>query len=545
MDRFRSLGLSQNFAIDGKGTPMKWSNIYIGKKIAIGFVLVLILQCILGISAYNGLNALREKSEQATELSNLINEFSLREVDHLNWVARLKDLLAVRSADFDIELDPTRCKLGQWLNSQERKDLEVYYPGIKTTLADLEHHHASMHASAAKMQKVLAEDYAAAEHVFFVETEPALTKMRSLFSELNESLAQLYQQTSQRVVMVTNSSVQSSVIFLSVAFIVAVIMVIVLTRSITKPIKMLNNAMMAASQGDLTVAVNYDATDELGVMVQSFNKMVRSLNDILTASHNAVAKTVAASQNTSNAVREISAASEQIATSATEFANSATLINEQTNKINLHAQKTEKLAQEGSMRIESCIESMLMIEAASDTSSQAITELKEAVQQIMRVIQVVTDIAEQTNLLSLNAAIEAARAGEYGSGFAVVAEHIRKLSDQTKASLQEINNLAANLEKQMHTAVLTTNASRDKVQRGVELVRDTTKTMQDIVRQISEMMIQLHTIAEKTQEQAVLGQEIAAMTEEQSAATNEIAESAEELSNVAQHLDDVVKQLLV
>ena len=160
------------------------------------------------------------------------------------------------------------------------------------------------------------------------------------------------------------------------------------------------------------------------------------------------------------------------------------------------------MARAGSERINSCMESMLMIEEASDTTVKAIASLKEASREIVKIVQVVTDIADQTNLLSLNAAIEAARAGEYGHGFAVVAEEVRKLAEQTKSSLQEVNHLVANLETQMNTAVQSTTISRDKVHQGALVVKETTESLQNIVKRITSIIDQLKIISDRTQEQA-------------------------------------------
>src|SRR5690625_7787013 len=84
------------------------------------------------------------------------------------------------------------------------------------------------------------------------------------------------------------------------------------------------------------------------------------------------------------------------------------------------------------------------IQKGTLTTSETINSLQETSEQINEITQIITDIAEQTNLLALNASIEAARAGEAGSGFAVVAEEIRNLSEETAVSASNINELISN-----------------------------------------------------------------------------------------------------
>ncbi len=522
-----------------------WSNLSISKKMAVGFALVFILLLLLGLSNYFGLSTIGERSDLVLRTSDLIYDFDQREIDHLLWVLRLGELIDDNNADFDIQLDHTQCMLGQWIYSSARTDLEEYIPDLKETLLEFEREHQQLHESAQRIQAVLGTDHEQALLIYRNETKPTLDSIRVIFNQIAQSLHTFRTEIEADIANVLETNLLFSMILPIVAVVVGSVMAFLITRRIVFPIKLLTNALHETSMGDLRVAIDYTANDETGIMIKSFNKMLTNLNEIITASKVATTETVAASQNSSAAVEELSASIEQVATSATHFATSATLISEQTQNINLEAQKTGELAQTGSERIESCMESMLMIEQASDLTSDAMEGLRNASDQIVKVVQVVTDIADQTNLLSLNAAIEAARAGEYGHGFAVVADEVRKLAEQTKSSLQEVNHLVANLDSEMNSAIKSTNTSRTKVRQGTEVVKETTVSLQTIVKQISSIMVQLRTIADKTQEQAALSEEIAAMTEEQSAATSGIAESSVDLANIAQSLEDFIEKFSV
>ncbi|MGB4267351.1 MAG: methyl-accepting chemotaxis protein [Limnochordia bacterium] len=524
---------------------MRWSNLSIGVKISIGFALVLLLIIGLGVTDFFGLLRIRDQSDFVLDMLTLGYDFSQREIDHLLWVAALRDSIEAHDPNFTIELDPTRCQLGRWLGGEERKEIEADIPGLAPIIAEMENHHRNLHNSARSIQASLASDPDQAAVIFKTETQAHLAQIRSGLNVIKQQLQAMGAEANAGIKTTIASRINRSWIMLLASVIIGILMAAFITRSITRPVRLLNNAMLTASSGNLTVTVDYDANDETGRMVRAFNKMVASLNEIVGASKKAVSETVSSSQTMSTAVEELSSSIEQVATSASEFASSVTAISEHTQKINQEAQETGNMARAGSERINSCMESMLMIEEASDTTVKAIASLKEASREIVKIVQVVTDIADQTNLLSLNAAIEAARAGEYGHGFAVVAEEVRKLAEQTKSSLQEVNHLVANLETQMNTAVQSTTISRDKVHQGALVVKETTESLQNIVKRITSIIDQLKIISDRTQEQAALSQEIAAMTEQQSAATHGIAQSSVELANIAQALEDTVKRLTV
>ncbi|WP_119942893.1 methyl-accepting chemotaxis protein [Neorhizobium sp. NCHU2750] len=166
------------------------------------------------------------------------------------------------------------------------------------------------------------------------------------------------------------------------------------------------------------------------------------------------------------------------------------------------------------------------------TAVQAMEAIEKSSGEIGNIIGVIDEIAFQTNLLALNAGVEAARAGEAGKGFAVVAQEVRELAQRSATAAKEIK------------ALITT--SNDQVRNGVELVGETGRALEMIVREVQEINRNVAAIAESSQEQSSGLQQIntavnqmdqdtqknAAMVEETTAASHSLAREAASLNTL-------------
>lgn len=103
--------------------------------------------------------------------------------------------------------------------------------------------------------------------------------------------------------------------------------------------------------------------------------------------------------------------------------------------------ETKEQVSRGKEEMFSLLETIDAVVDNNDQMEQTVEQLKQSSVEILKVVEIVQNIADQTNLLALNSAIEAARAGEHGKGFAVVSQEVKKLAEQTKASISDIMQL--------------------------------------------------------------------------------------------------------
>lgn len=191
-----------------------------------------------------------------------------------------------------------------------------------------------------------------------------------------------------------------------------------------------------------------------------------------------------------------------------------------------------------------------------------IEKLVNTVQQITNFTESIENITEQTNLLALNAAIEAARAGEAGLGFAVVAEEVRKLADQSRQSNLEIENLVESISEDSKMAVSvmddlrkasqeqnlsveeTGNAFRaieNAINAIVEKFRNVNESVNRMQQDKDEVIKSIEQISSVSQETAAASQEMAALTETQMKAFEELQEASVSLSQLVVELDERLK----
>ncbi len=225
------------------------------------------------------------------------------------------------------------------------------------------------------------------------------------------------------------------------------------------------------------------------------------------------------------------------------------------------AEAAREVATNGAASVAQATEAIAAVRAASTEATGAIRELGAKSEQIGGIVDAITGIAEQTNLLALNAAIEAARAGEQGRGFAVVADEVRKLAEESQTAAASISALIAEIQSETKHAVEVVELGGRRTDDGTKTVDDAREAFEVIRRHVQDMSERVSEIATAVQalsatsarvgeevgavatvagETSAATEQVSASTEQTSASTQEIAASAATLASTAGELRELV-----
>lgn len=407
----------------------------------------------------------------------------------------------------------------------------------------------------------------------------------ALTKELLEYHGEQLQKVEQNVNLTVSRAIIISITLLIISVIVGLYFMNFVKNAIVQPLRQVIEAADALAQGDLTIAqLDYRSKDEIGILAAAVNTLKQNLSKLIGSVQDSSMHLSAASKELSASTEEVTATSSEIAhrvkettshlTSSASAAQQNTIamdetatgvqrIAESTQYLHHNAFNMTQLAHTGGTTILTAKEQMDTISGTTTRIADLTKKLSKQSEAIGQITTVITAITEQTNLLALNAAIEAARAGEHGKGFAVVADEVRKLAEESKQSASQI--VAITNEIQMDTrnvedAIIEGLAS---VQDGVAKIYEAGDAFEAISSSVQDFTDQIEDISATSEQISAGAQEVAASiteiasgadisannaqiiahaVDEQVATMQQVNAVAEELSDNAQQLQALLHQ---
>ncbi|GIE99967.1 methyl-accepting chemotaxis protein [Paractinoplanes rishiriensis] len=322
----------------------------------------------------------------------------------------------------------------------------------------------------------------------------------------------------------------------------AVMVGVLITRSIVRPLAVTVSALKTVAAKDLTVGVPAARRDELGAMGRAVNSTLdvlrssfRAIGDNSRSLAEAATELTATSARIAQAATNASGESDDVASSADEVSRSVQVVAAGTEEMNAAIREISDGAGRAAAVAAGGVDS---VREAGDT----IDRLGRSSGEISEVVTLITSIAEQTNLLALNATIEAARAGELGKGFAVVAGEVKDLAQATARATVDIDRRVQAIQQDSGAAVAAINRIAGIIGEVNEhsttiaaAVEEQTATTAEMSRNIVEAATGSHQIASGISAVALAAQET-------SHGVTESRQTAEQLATISHELEELVGQ---
>lgn len=339
-----------------------------------------------------------------------------------------------------------------------------------------------------------------------------------------------------------------------ICIVISLLLSIVIIRSIIVPVKKVTGKLkeVSESNGDLTQRINYESKDEIGQLSKSFDlfmdklqsiiKEVASSAEVIESSSGQLSKATAITteslEEISKTVVDISggaadgaASAEETTAGLSEAARFSEAASDASRKTAYNSKKVKESAEDGANKIDEIVSSITNIASSSKEVSVIINELDYSSRKIGDIIKIITSISEQTNLLALNAAIEAARAGEAGKGFNVVSDEIRKLADESSKAARDIYELVKDNQLKSASAVTSVNQVEERVAKGVEKASEVGESIQNIIKNVNEIVVEIDQIDKANVQQVESTKEIEQAINNIALSSNEIASGTENISS--------------
>jgi methyl-accepting chemotaxis protein len=505
---------------------MSLNNLRLGKRLALGFGVVLaLLAVVVAISQAQSALLAGQMTEtlQRERSATLVDQWAVATTLNVNRVMAIAK--SRNDAQVEAYFSPLISDTTKQINElQKTLEASVTSDAGKAQLAKI----AKLRADYISVRKTYFDtlksgDETGAEAVLSGKLLPAANAYMAAQSDLVKLVHTAVDDYTQDAASQARLSTLLVLVVAAVAAVLGLGVAVLTARSITRPMRDAIDFASAIAHGDLTRQVDARRGDEVGDLLKALAEMQRSLMNVVGQIRQSSDSIQSASGEVASGNQDLSARTEQAASNLEETASS---MEELTSTVRQTADAARQANQLASNAAE-------VAQRGGTVVGQVVTtmdDINHSSQKISDIISVIDGIAFQTNILALNAAVEAARAGEQGRGFAVVAGEVRTLAQRSAQAAKEIKELI--------------NTSVDKVQSGSRLVQDAGTTMREIVESVQRVTDIIGEITAATGEQSdgiaqvntavnhldQMTQQNAALVEQSAAAAESLKEQAVRLS---------------
>ncbi len=529
------------------------SNLKIGTRLACGFSVLVLFMVIITYVAVSSFSRVNSKVTVVTSDMWPKTAMLNRMDDQINVVARsLRNaVILTNPADVKQELARIDRARNEITSLFDRLEKSAWNDRGKELLQELE----SRSTAYLAVQKQIAGMIETGRRADLAEA--LVTKLRPVQTAYIDALDRMIAYQGNEVVL-SGKTVDQTIgsaeikigIVLLVTILLAVLIALVLTRSVSIPMGQIVGLNRCIADGNLGITFEVTRRDEIGELSTTAKYMVEKLRSIIThlaetSSHVATASSQlhATSEQLATASQEVAAQSGTVATAGEEMAVTSGDIARNCNQAAEGARHAGTVAQEGAAVVNNAIQIMERITQKVQRSAQSVEGLGARSDQIGEIVGTIEDIADQTNLLALNAAIEAARAGEQGRGFAVVADEVRALAERTTKATHEIGEMIKNIQNETREAVQTMVEGVREVETGTREASRSGTALQEILNEIGNVTMQVSQIATAAEQQTATTAEISSNIQLMSDVVQQTARGAQESSQAADELSRMADDL--